>query len=554
MRIITAYILGSVVFLGLIGPGGCSDDAEHKAAKQVRLGSKKAVEVFRRTGDAQTARKELTTALARGQPASPAGATAVFINANLMLAEAESAFGGPQQTAARRAKALALADEISVALTQMEQLKRDKMLLEQVRVARKAELAGLNNALERTQGALGPLESQLQQLQQQKHTLELQVADLSSQADQLQQQAHSLFRQAELASGDQQTELEEQAYDLLLGRTAGQLGSANLGAAVQNGLDRVRDIEQQIQVLNRRYERLSGDAAALQRRIRDVETASSTKELDGKLADVDTQLNRHQQIALERAGLIIDSEKQYLQEAEQVVQMLSAAGEEYQKAGTTLQTVAPAVAKLAAADCSYRIGFSLAEHMGFYEQLGGRLAVCAVRAEKTCADTLATFAKQCQQKAADFGARAMESYARTAESYQALCQRLQGDRGELAGAAVKNYILTLTELARLAEKRGDDNTDSQTLATATGLLGQAVDCDPQFADSITAGLLRQLDPNLVIPAPQQPRIEAAPEPQRAGQETPAAPAEEPAGPAVDVNSPLRRSPLPGGQDVRPTIR
>ena len=95
---------------------------------------------------------------------------------------------------------------------------------------------------------------------------------------------------------------------------------------------------------------------------------------------------------------------------------------------------------------------------------------------------------------------------------------MRGREDDFACAVIKNHMLALIAKAQLAEETGENDTADEALAQAQELVEKAVDCDGYFANSATAGLLRQLAPEVVIPVFEELPPERPAEPAAASEE------------------------------------
>lgn len=490
-------VLAGAVLATALGLFGCSDDAEHKAVKQARQSCRKALDVYRASGDIDAAREQLRKALTVGGKTGTARDTAVFIGANLAFAEAESAFAGQAGVAAGRESAFGVTDEISLALGRIRQLKLRQERLNAARTARQAQVNELADILDKSRALMASLQSQLQDLEAQKQSLQPQVAEAQEQAAKLQLYADELFRQGELATGKEKVAVQRQAYDLILGRGTDQPSRPALLAEAQLGLDQITVIDSQLDLIKPRIDPLEENIGTVKKRLGDIETSLNKAELAGETGQIDVQLSRQRQNVLELIRKLKGAEKACSDKVAGIVDLLTQAGAEYKRVRFSK------AAKLASADCSYRTGFIRAENMKFQEGLNVRLIILAEFAEKLAADALTEFAEQCRQKADDFGSGAMEDYTQAVEKYEKLSRSLRRSRDEFAGSVTKNYMLALIEQARLARLLGQDDIAEAALAGAEELVEQAVGCDPAFGDSPTAGLLLELAPEIVIPAAEE---------------------------------------------------
>lgn len=526
-----AGILGLVLAISL---AGCSDDPEHRAAKQARRSSKKALDIFRADGDFEAARKELKKALALAGEAGGARDTAVFIGADLTFAEAEAALGPPAAGSgvqAQRAKLLALADEISATAGKVRKLKFEQDRLNAAAAARQAEINKLTKMLTEGHGQRPSLKSQfaeyqkkLQELETEKQRLRLHVDETEKQADELQRQADLLLRKAEQAPGQEKIELQRRAYGLLLDRNysaklrsaakhesgesaAGGLpGMPALLARAQRGRDLISAIDSQLALIKPTISRLNDNIAEVEKRINEMKTSPNAWQLDMRLGEIGAKLSRQRQNILKLIRDLKNAKSDYSAGMAQIVNLLVRAGKEYKKVRPGPGVAVSETAKLARADCSYRTALLCAENMGFEERFGTRLARLrrAGLAEKATTQRLNEIADRCRQKADDYGSKAVGHFTDAVEQYEKLSRTLRRRKDEFACSVVKNHTLALIGKARLAEQLGKDKIAGDCLAQARQLAAEAAEYDRDFANSAAAALLRQEPQEAVIPPDETP--------------------------------------------------
>lgn len=509
----------AVILVLVLGAGlaGCSDDPEHRAAKQARRSSKKALDIFRADGDFEAARKELKKALALADEAGGARDTAVFINADLTFAEAEAALGPPAAGSgvqAQQAELPALADEISAVLAKIRQLKFEQDRLNVAAAVRQAEIDKLTEMLTKDAGQRPSLKSQLaeyqkklQELETEKQRLQLHVNETEKQADELQRQADVLLRKAEQTSGREKIELQRRAYGLLLDRSGEQPlpGMPALLAQAQRGRDLISAIDSQLALIKPTISRLNDNIAEVEKRINEMKTSPNARQLDMRLGEIGAKLSRQQQNILKLIRDLKNAKSDYSAGMAQIVDLLVRAGKEYKKVRSGPDVAVSETAKLARADCLYRTALLCAENMGFEERFGTRLAGLAGLAEKATAQRLNEIADRCRQKADDYGSKAMGHFTDAVEQYEKLSRTLRRRKDEFACSVVKNHTLALIGKVRLARhRRGEDKIAGDCLAQARQLAAEAAKYDRDFANSAAAALLRQEPQEAVIPPDETP--------------------------------------------------
>lgn len=499
-------IFAGAVLVAAIGFVGCSDDTEHKATKKAQQSCQEALDIYQTSGDFEAARGELQNVRGMGRGAGAARDRAVFIGANLAFSEAERLEMGIDD---ERERVFAVTDEISQALSEAQKLMLEQVRLEVAAAARETAIAELNDVLFKVGTVNGSLEVQLEGLEAERQTFQRQVERAQEKVAQLQRQADSLLWQAEQVTGDEKINVQRQAYGLLLGEESGQRGRAVLVTEAQEGLDQIGDIDSEMALIRPRVGRLSDEIAALERRINDMKSSLNGAELVREASEIEKKLTQQQRNIGDLVRELGGSAQEYSDKITQIVDLLAQAGEEYEQVRSGSGTAVFKMATLGSADCAYRTGFICANNMKFQIYLGVRLMSLAELADEVTSDALIRVANECLQKAESFGFKAMESYVKAVEKYGELEGRLRRGDDEFASSVVKNQMLALIEQARLAQQLAEDSLAEDALAEAEGLVEKAVEYDGGFGNTLTAGLLREMIPDVVIPEAEEVRVEMA---------------------------------------------
>jgi len=491
--LVVATMLGVVAVLC-----GCGDDAEHKASKQARISSEKALEIYRAEGDIEAARKELQKALAAGEQAGSAKDTAIFIGAELMFTEAESGFSGPSGVVAKRRAAVVAADKVSKVLGKIRDLRFERERLSAAADTLAKEREELVEILTKGNGQ-GPLKSRLaeeqrkvKELETERGLLQRHVAETEEQAAELQQQAEALLRMAEPAVGEEKVKLQRQAYDLLLDSSAEQpMGSLPaLIAQAQRGRDLIESIDKQLALIKPAVSRLGENTAAVEQRIKELESSPNVRQLKLRMGEIDVKLAKQRQGLLQLAGQLKKLESDYSEAVGKVVDLLVEAGKEYKKAGRAQQSGVSAAAKLAGADCTYRTAVVCADDMAFKGRFGRRLKNVAELSDEAGAKMVGEIAERWLRKADEYGFKAMDYFTDAVEEYEKLGRSHRGSKDGFGCSVIKNHILALIGKSRLAEKLSENETARECMSQGRELLEEAQQCDSEFSDSAAAAILR----------------------------------------------------------------
>lgn len=502
--------LFAAAFAAVFYLAGCSDDSTHKASKQARRATSQALETLDTTGDIEKAQNQLTGTLSTARRAGPAGDTALFVNASLLLNQAEKASGTSGRLSAQRQEVLNVINQLDRVAAELVTLQARRHQLQVARSSREEQIAKLKEALADARSLKSDLDAQLQQYLQSKTELESRLQKVRARAEQQQQTADQLLRKAELAEGDEKLKLQRSAYDLLLGKTADTPPRSEFVFQIQQTLDKIEVIDSEISGLQTRLDSLEKRIPSLAEYISNLETSAGQANFSAQLQDLDSEINRQQQHFAELLAGASDAAEEYEQSLAEVLDRLDRAAGDYKHAASSRAPAISQPAGLALGDCYTKVGTICAGAARFYQSLESRIQNLTGLAGPAVTDKLNLFIDTCSKKSEDLVSRAMENLDAALEQYQETGRRLRRGADQFSCAVIKNQILVIAEKARLAADLKDNQTADQLLAEAEQMLKQVVECDAAFADSPLAELLRQLKPDIVIPAAPEPTAETPP--------------------------------------------
>lgn len=475
-RIIIAAAVAVLVVVG------CSDNPEHKAAKQLRRSTRQALDIARAEGDFDKAGKTMKTALKAAPEAGSAAEPAVLTSANLGFERAQRL----QSNLVTLAEPVNIAlDEISAQVHEISRLQIQAHRLNSLIAATNSQIEELSKLVRGNdrdpglQEQLSVVDAAMAELEQQKAEFEQQWRQAQKTVESIQQQADEKLRQAEGAGGDEKLKLQRAGYDLLLSKKSHFLEA-------QDALDRMKSIESRIAIVQPQAEALAANLAAVQQQIEKIRSSQQSEQLQTQLKEVNRQIEeRNGRIAW--LGTDLDkAQKSYRQAVEEIISLFGQVAKDYKKVRSRSLGKAAAAGL---ADCYAKTALAALDSMKFQQHVSLRLQSIAGAIEGRAADTLSETGSRYAKVASEYGQKALENFDLAIEEYSKLQKRFGTRSDEFACDVIKNYILALYGKMVLSEYLGQADAIDELLGQADELMEKAQACDGRFSRSAIVSLL-----------------------------------------------------------------
>ena len=474
-------LIGSLVVLAIILIAGCADDPENQAAKQLRERTDNALEIVDLKGDFEKARKELKKAITQSSLQGPVAEPAILTCGDFAVDHAQYfqseavKYTGPIHAAL---------DEISITAHKLIYLQIEQEQLDSSLVVTDQQIEQLDMLVygdEQNPGIQKKLtiaEEKLNQLQEEYAGFVEQEQHARQAAEEIEHQAEERFRRAQTSSGDEKLRLQQEGYNLLLTKKKHFVRG-------QESLDKIKNLESEIAIIEPTVEKLKADLSRLQQQKDDIENSARRSNFKAQLRDTREQIEEKESWITK----LISSLQQVQEERNKVLgEMTSLLGEAQKDYKKIRSQSARDIAAVGLADCYFMEASSQAGNMEFHRNLSLRLQSIASGVEGRTADALNGIASQFSGVGSDFAKKAMETFDIATDAYSKLQERLGRGKDELSCNVIKNYMLTLYAKITLAEQLDEYDIVDKTLAQADELMEKARSCDPDFANSITSRL------------------------------------------------------------------
>ncbi|MHC5060657.1 MAG: hypothetical protein ACYTFK_06195 [Planctomycetota bacterium] len=465
---------------------GCSDNPQNKAAKQLRENTEKALDKARQ-GDIDEAAKAVQSAL-RGAPgAGPSAEPALLVLGDLTFEQAKRQRSTLASTAIEANAAL---DDISVQVRSIRRLQAQQDRLNSILAAIETEIKEFSSCITGDsqkpgiEAKLAAEKAEFSLLEGQKAEYEQQRQQAQAFLEDIQQRADEKIRLSESLQGNEQIELAQAGYDLLLSRKKHFLDS-------QQALDLIQSVESRIAIIQPSVQKLESDIDSISRQISEIRNSPAGRESREQLLGVNKQIEVHNgRIAL-IASVLQEAQTGYTRAVDETIKLFKRSAENYKKVRSQ---AGRKPASIGQADAYAQIALAQLEGMKFHHYFSSRLSSIGGVLTGQSADTLDKVGSLYTNAASDYAQSAKESFDLAAKEYSNLQKRYASGRNQLACDIIKNYILVLHGKMVLSEYLGEQDVIDEVLAQVDVLVEKAQKCDPAFARSITSNLITGTTP------------------------------------------------------------
>lgn len=475
-------IVTAAVLVGLV-LSGCSDNPEDKAAKEIREGTQKAVDVIESNGDLQEAEKYIKDALRKAGRAGASAEPAYLASGNLAVARAQTLHMALSSHAEPVSKVI---DRISKYMHKLNNLSVQADLLDSFFAATNTEVEEFDKVLtgdaEQTglKAKLMTVDTNLQQLRQEKEQLENKLEQKSAEAGGIQKQADEQLLKAQATIGDEKLKFQKQGYDLLLSKNS-------FYEIIQATADEIELIDSQITIVNLVKQKLQEYIKIVEGKISDIENSTGGADFKAMLSDIQKQIDDHNSLITRAAGDLKTKHSQYGTKAEEIVTLFEQAAEDYEKIRT--RGMLSEMADFRRGGCFFNIASTSVDSMKFQQHTASRLQSVLAASEDPIADSLSQIVVECTQLASDHNKKGMVNFDLAIETFTKLHGKLRNRNDEFACSVMKSHALALYGKMELAELTGNYDLSDEIAVTAQELMAKVEACSPGFAtESITARL------------------------------------------------------------------
>lgn len=473
--------LCSVLTVLVLVLAGCRDNPQDKAAKNVHQQIQEALA----QNDLSAAQRQVQSAITTYRPTGVAQDSANWVNGSLMLGQGLQAQSNLFQTSLAISRSI---NAISALLAQSEQWLFEKERIDSMLALADREMAELAVLLSGTQEHPGfqkqraQAQVELTELQAQRKTLQTDHDAVLAVLANRQSQADGLLRQADLAQGDARLSLHQQAYEVLLGGKEDYVKAQSLE-------NKLGIIDEQIALSHTQVQMLLDSVSQTQAKIESLESAPSRPQLKSQLAEIDQLLAERRLSIYTHADAIKAGLADYLQTADEIVDLFEDAADQFQRVNTTDVGFAAAFRQ---ADSLTYAGIVVGEKMKFLRQVADRLAGIIAAADETLARGLA----ERLPMTAELNPQEIEKFntlfAAADEAYQAAASRARRipKSGQQAACTVlKSHLLSVYLKMSLADAMKLFDLANQTQTRLEELKKEAQEFGDLFTFSTTAQLL-----------------------------------------------------------------
>jgi len=462
---------------------GCRDNPQDRAAKNVHREIQKAIA----QDDPVLAQQQVQSAIATHRPSGLAQDSANWVNGSLMLQQ------GLSLKSDLFSKSMPIRQSISAIsslLVQSEQWLFEKERIASMLALGEREISELSALLSGTpenpgfQKQLAIAQAELAKLQTQQKKLQAEHDAVLTLLANRQSQADGLLRQAEMAQGDTRLALHQQAYEILLGGKDDYVNAQTLE-------NKLGIVSEQIALAQNQVDLLQDSVRQTQAKIEALESAPSRPQLKSQLAEIDQLLAERRLRIYAHADTIKTAMTDYLQTADQIVQLFEDAADQF---GRVNSMDAGFAAAFRQADSLAYAGITLGEKMNFIRQVALRLSGIVAASDETLARGLA----ERLPMNAELNAQEIEKFnalfAAAEEAYQdaaARARRIPKTGQQAACTVLKSHLLSVYLKMSLADAMKLFDLANQTQTRLEELKKEAQEYGDMFTFSTTAQLLEK---------------------------------------------------------------
>lgn len=434
-------IFGAV--LGFVSIAGCSDNPDAKAAKELRNQTSEAVKLSVDKQKYDDAQKLIQGSL--GNRSKGLTKDAAYLAAgNLAMA------GGRQLQADLGLKTLPLRGNIN----ELEHILRDteRSLIEKERISKLLELSE-NEVAELRQLLNGDTDkegfdkqfeavnSQMNQLLEQKASLQESHDEVQAVLDTMQTDADDLIRKAELAEGDQRLKLEKDAFSILQQRKEHYI-------QVQSIENKMKVLDDDIDLLQVSVNGLVKARQEIQRRIDEILNSPSRTELQSQLSEIDNIIATNLQRLTRISSEIPSGLNACRQDSDKVCDKYQEAISSYQKVKSS-DAAFPSI--LRAADSAYLAALTRSNYIRVHRDISVRLKELFESSDEKLISAIQNKLPSVAPVDAEYKDTMTALFDQAAEAYETAFSRA-GSIGQDAKCSIaKSHLLTLHSKLQAAE-------------------------------------------------------------------------------------------------------
>ncbi len=472
-----AVVFGLLLFVAF-SVLGCSDSPEGKAAKASAKNAEKAMLLVHTKGDYEKAVKEIKKAATLASKAGQAGEATLFVAGNLYFDYADQ----HQSNLIENSDAVCeTIDRLSTTAEKLSYLQIEKNHLESLMDSsdeRMVQIEGLITGSDYGAGIekeLAQVEQRLSQLQDEQEEFIEAERQAHEQTDELQAAANAKLNDSKKATGDRKQQLEKEHYEFMIAKKQYLVES-------QTALDKVKEYKSQIAIVEPLAQKLQNDMTEVQRRIDDLEGSLQRSELKSQLRDADGAIEETETRIGRLTNTIKNRQGEYEKTIEQIETLIDDALKNFRKIGSRGNRDISSIRK---ADSYYAKATTNLSAMDHYQNMALRLQAISSSIDGTSAGSVDRLAMQYSGSANNHSKKAMEEYDNAIKEYQTLQKNAGRGRDELACSLTKSHILVLLGKINLAEQLDKYELIEDAANEVNELVDKAVQCDPDFEDSVT---------------------------------------------------------------------
>lgn len=467
-----------MMFAVVFGVFGCSDSPEGKARKAMAESVEKAQLIVETKGDYEKALKEIKKAITLASRAGAAGEATFIVAGNLNFDYANQLTPALADTANA---VNVLTDKLSNAAKKLSYLQIEKAQLESLMDSsdeRVDQLEGLIKGSSYGPGIVAELagaEERLFILQDEQEEFIAAERQAQEQITKIQTAATAKLNASKSASGTQKQQLEKEHYELVLAKKQYLVDA-------QAALDKVKEYQSQIAIVEPLVQKLQNDITDVERKIDDLDGSAQRSELKRQLRDNDGAIEAYET----QIGQLSNSIKQQQGEYEKMLEQIDSLVDEAVKLFKKIKSRGNRdIASISNAEFYYAKATMNLSAMEHYKNIALRLQAISSSIENRSSGSVDRLAIQYSGSSNDHSEKAMEEYDAAIEEYQKLQKSAARGKDELACSITKSHILALIGKIKLADQL-DKYEITEEAAEAVGeLVEKAEQCDPDFAQSVT---------------------------------------------------------------------
>ncbi|AQT68614.1 chromosome segregation protein [Anaerohalosphaera lusitana] len=499
---------------------GCSENPEDKAAKEIRAGVDQALGDVASKADYTSASQKLEGVLSRNQrDAGEKAVPGLLAAGNITLGQAEmmkANLGSVHKGINDRIESL------SQTVREAADIELQKNTLEQLAESTEKQLETLKETLNGTSDS-NSVEARLAQVNIKIEQLKGQIADLDNKLGQLKQkeneiqtQADTKFRKADLASGDQASELKQEGYDLLMSKN-------NYYVDIQELTDQIDDLQSRIDLLAPLKDRLERSRRLLAEKIANIQDVPERTDINEQIDDLRSRYQASLTAVNDSAAKLLERLQAYQAQVNGVASVFEASREEYLKKARR-GVLSRDTTDAAIAQCYYGTGRLLSESQRFLLDNGERVASLATAADDSVNDKMTSVIEFCTTTSQEWRSQAMENLDSAIQAFDELTGQIRGD-DQARCAVLKSELLAVHTKRSLADEMGSLDVYDAAVTKIDELTTAVAECDEDFSTSslarfITEGVyyIPSLKTEEIIVKKEEPEEEPAEPGQMPGQE------------------------------------